>query len=288
MQERGITRKSIDKFNLGYSYGSIGATKFPDLCRSELFSRKGKRDYDRFSNRIIIPVTFKERVVFVTSRAIGQHDLPHLHIYDSGEYFYNQDVLSKHNKLLLVESPLDVILLDQINIPAIASFGANAQPRINANFELLKNKELYICYDNDDNKSGIKGARQAAKILLSKKIKSKVVILPKPIGVDKIDIGDYLSNHSKEDVLFLLREAINSRIIVQDYQNQKKRRKKDDFIDKKDVATKGLRDIEKICCPFHGDTKPSLVIYHDTKSFYCFGCHRHGSLEELKEKLKNV
>lgn len=271
---------------MGYSYGSLGATKFPELCGLDFFSKKGKKYYDRFSNRIIIPVFFGGKLRFITSRSVGQSDLPHLHFYDRGEYFYNQDVLYKYKTVLLVESPIDVILLDQLNIPAISSLGANAQPRINFNADLLRGRQLYICYDNDNNRSGLKGARQAAKLLLDKKINSKIIILPKPDNVEKTDMGDFLKHHSKEDVLLLLDTAIPAREIIKKYTNQRKRRKKDDFIDKEDVATKGLRDIEKICCPFHGDTKPSLVIYNDTKSFYCFGCQKSGSLDELKQKLE--
>lgn len=34
---------------------------------------------------------------------------------------------------------------------------------------------------------------------------------------------------------------------------------------------------EKICCPFHKERTPSLVIYSHNQSFYCFGCGAGGS-----------
>jgi hypothetical protein len=32
---------------------------------------------------------------------------------------------------------------------------------------------------------------------------------------------------------------------------------------------------DKICCPFHDDSTPSLQVYAD--HFYCFGCDAHGT-----------
>lgn len=34
-------------------------------------------------------------------------------------------------------------------------------------------------------------------------------------------------------------------------------------------------------CPFHRDAHPSLVIYPDTSSYFCFGCRRSGTLASL-------
>ena len=38
---------------------------------------------------------------------------------------------------------------------------------------------------------------------------------------------------------------------------------------------------QKVICPFHDDTDPSLVIYSETDSFSCFGCGKGGGLVEF-------
>ena len=37
----------------------------------------------------------------------------------------------------------------------------------------------------------------------------------------------------------------------------------------------------KCVCPFHKDHDPSMKIYSETNSFYCFGCHVSGSVIDL-------
>lgn len=44
-----------------------------------------------------------------------------------------------------------------------------------------------------------------------------------------------------------------------------------------------------IMCPLHGDkSTPSLHLYHDTNTFYCFGCKTGGDTIKFVEKLKGV
>ena len=40
----------------------------------------------------------------------------------------------------------------------------------------------------------------------------------------------------------------------------------------------------KIRCPYHQERVPSCVIYED--SFYCFGCGKSGSLQEILAVIK--
>lgn len=35
------------------------------------------------------------------------------------------------------------------------------------------------------------------------------------------------------------------------------------------------------CCPFHGEKTPSMKLFPDDRGFYCFGCHKGGSVIDL-------
>lgn len=42
----------------------------------------------------------------------------------------------------------------------------------------------------------------------------------------------------------------------------------------------------KICCPFHHDTHPSLVVYPQDRGYCCYPCSRTGSWQELYKEIK--
>jgi len=41
-------------------------------------------------------------------------------------------------------------------------------------------------------------------------------------------------------------------------------------------------------CPFHGDTRPSLVVYTANRSYYCFGCGAGGDVIDFVSRLHRV
>lgn len=42
----------------------------------------------------------------------------------------------------------------------------------------------------------------------------------------------------------------------------------------------------KICCPFHHDTHPSLVVYPQDRGYCCYPCSRTGTWQELYKEIK--
>lgn len=45
----------------------------------------------------------------------------------------------------------------------------------------------------------------------------------------------------------------------------------------------------KACvCPFHADKNPSLVVYPDSQSFFCFGCHAGGDVFNFIKQIEGV
>lgn len=41
-------------------------------------------------------------------------------------------------------------------------------------------------------------------------------------------------------------------------------------------------------CPFHNEKTPSFTVYHDTQSFYCFGCSAGGDVVGFVRKIENL
>ena len=41
-------------------------------------------------------------------------------------------------------------------------------------------------------------------------------------------------------------------------------------------------------CPFHGDTRPSFVVYPATRSYYCFGCGAGGDVIDFVARRNKV
>lgn len=59
------------------------------------------------------------------------------------------------------------------------------------------------------------------------------------------------------------------------------------FINLLGVEGKREGGLWKICCPFHHDTHPSLVVYPQDRGWYCFVCSRGGTWQALYKEIKN-
>ena len=69
-------------------------------------------------------------------------------------------------------------------------------------------KRVYICNDNEANEAGIEGALSTAEALESAGIETRLIVLPKPEGIDKIDIADYMKEKSPEDFRGLIYSSL--------------------------------------------------------------------------------
>lgn len=58
------------------------------------------------------------------------------------------------------------------------------------------------------------------------------------------------------------------------------------FISLLGVDWKKEGGLYKICCPFHNDTHPSLVVYPQDRGYCCYPCSRTGSWQELYKEIK--
>jgi 5S rRNA maturation endonuclease (ribonuclease M5)/archaellum biogenesis ATPase FlaH len=108
------------------------------------------------------------------------------------------NIRSHHDKnnIILTEGEMDAIRLDQERIPAISSTaGSNT---FNQEFaDQLKDKTIYIVYDNDE--AGKSGIRKVLEYLPN----AKILELP----LDSHDICDFFSLHTLEEFKQVVREA---------------------------------------------------------------------------------
>ncbi len=54
------------------------------------------------------------------------------------------------------------------------------------------------------------------------------------------------------------------------------------------VQIKRAGSVSKCLCPFHSEKTASCTIYHDTQSFYCFGCGAGGDVITFIMKIENL
>ncbi len=66
---------------------------------------------------------------------------------------------------------------------------------------------VYIINDNEDNQAGLTGALKTGKYLTNQGRKVYLVELPKPEGLSKIDLNEYLKDHTADDLRKLMDSA---------------------------------------------------------------------------------
>lgn len=132
--KRGITDQTIDQFQLGSNDGWYLIPLYRDgnfvnfQMRRDLPEKKIKLWYGNFK-----PVLFNEQVLRIS------------------------------NKVFIVESPTDAILLSQNGLPAVASSSGAGYWDKSWFKKFLWAEEIYIVYDNDE--AGFSGMRKVAQML---------------------------------------------------------------------------------------------------------------------------
>jgi DNA primase len=66
---------------------------------------------------------------------------------------------------------------------------------------------IYVINDNEEDQAGENGARNTGSYLASHGKNVFIVQLPRPEGIDKIDLNEYLRDHTATDLRQLMEEA---------------------------------------------------------------------------------
>jgi len=174
LNDRGITKQTIDKFMLGWD-----------------------------GNRITIPIKDDEGEIrnvrkYKPKAKKGERKvLSYDSGYGSARLFPYRNL--SYDKILLVEGEMDAILANQLGYKAITVTGGAGTWKPEEWNSLFENKIVHILYDID--KAGTKGAEKVARLLLPHTQEIKIVDLPisKPKNGD---LTDYFIKfgHTKEEL----------------------------------------------------------------------------------------
>lgn len=184
--KRGLSRMTISEFRIGYAPGGRDSLKRHLLgkdideqqmidCGLLIKPDDGRPSYDRFRNRLMIPIQDERgRVVAFGGRALSAEDQPkylnspETELFHKGLMLYNghraREEAYKTGSVTVVEGYLDVIAVYQAGYKAVvATLGtAFTEEQIQRLWKYAA--EPTICFDGD--KAGIKAAHRAVDRVL--------------------------------------------------------------------------------------------------------------------------
>ena len=182
-----------------------------------------------FNGRIIFPYWNNGKVVYLVDRETFETPIferkkgmkyKKLLVHKEGQeyvspcvqnsYFYGEDSLRGAADCIITEGVADCVVLLQAGFPCISP--VTVQFRDKDHHKLLNLtkglKRVFICNDNELNAAGLKGALSTAEALENEKIEARLITLPKPDSIDKIDIADYMKEHRPEDFKGLMGSSV--------------------------------------------------------------------------------
>lgn len=238
--------------------------------------------------------------------------------YDKGSpaTLFGAHFIADKKTVVITEGELDALVLWSHNIPAVSST-SGARTFKDDWRELLEDKEIYICYDNDI--AGGEGAVHTLGMFPA----AKVILLPDAAGVK--DISDYyerggdlrnLMQAAKNYVsLEQVREERGARAgawqsisfhdaWIRKYEAEERKRTwddpkneikhdspVDDYIARAKQVPIGslikVRGDGKAKCLFHNDKNPSMHVYPDNH-IYCFSCGKRGDVIDIAMELQQL
>lgn len=154
------------------------------------------------------------RAEYIKYKKLRRQDLSdekrrHISKFIGIESFMGEDSIRGAKEVVITEGAPDWVSAVDFGFAAVSPVTTNfreddfeklAQQTANAN-------TVYLINDNEENAAGLKGALKTAKYLAAKGRNVFLVELPRPAGVQKIDLNEYLKDHTADDLRKLMQET---------------------------------------------------------------------------------
>ena len=133
----------------------------------------------------------------------------HISRFIRNDVFLGEDTIRGADEIVITEGVPDWISAVDKGFAAISPVTVNFRQEDLEKLDVLTRgvKAVYIINDNEENQAGLKGALNTGKFLTEKGRNVFLVELPKPKGSAKIDLNEYLKDHSAEELKALMAKA---------------------------------------------------------------------------------
>ena len=219
MQKRGLEKRVLNKFFLGYAKNDNGLynylksknVKADDMLELGLVNQYNNIIVDKFQDRLIFPIlNNKNKVIGFGGRTLTDNKIKYLNspeseIFKKRNNIYGVNIINKtrnRNKIILVEGYMDVIGLYNKGIDyAVATLGT-ALTEEQAKMVKRYGNEVYIAYDGDI--AGIKATLRAIDIFKNMDVQLAVLEFP-----DNMDPDEYINKFGLKEFDKLMKNATN-------------------------------------------------------------------------------
>lgn len=218
---RGITDQIIEEFKLGFAPDAWNKLSTAFLKRdvpAKLLldgglgmMRQGGGVYDRFRNRVMIPIMDERgRVVAFGGRVLGQGEPKYLNspetaIFNKRKLLFGLDkakkAIQQEGFALVVEGYMDAISVYAAGVHNVVASLGTAFTQEQCRHIMRYGAELYFCYDSDA--AGQNATVRGLSIARSTGAKVKVVSIP-----DGKDPDEFIRKHGVEAFRELLKKAL--------------------------------------------------------------------------------
>lgn len=232
LEGRGIDRKTIDEFKIGFAPN--GWSKLSSAFRKRGISQKqlltaglvaertrGSGVYDRFRNRVMIPITdltghvlaFGGRILDSPIHLVGSKDedapkylnTPETRIFNKRKILFGLDragpAITREGFVIVVEGYMDAISLVSVGIKNVVATLGTAFTADHVKILKRYAKKIAFCYDSDE--AGQNATMRALPIITAANAQGSVIIIP-----DGKDPDEYVRKHGREEFWNLAQNAL--------------------------------------------------------------------------------
>lgn len=238
-EERGFTKETIEKFQLGYclnvsdDFTKSALSKGYSLSYLEkvgLVKSKDERHFDFFRGRVLFPIQsisgrilgFGGRSLINDKKVAKYFNSPESIIYNKSEILYglyfSKGEIVKYDECLLCEGYTDVISMHQSGIQNVVSSSGTSLTKEQVKLVKRYTKNLTILYDGDA--AGIKASFRGIDLILEEGMNVKVVLFP-----DGEDPDSFAKKNSDAELALFIKEqkqdfiTFKAQILLKDGEN---------------------------------------------------------------------